>query len=87
MENNMLKGLNYLLCKCHAKILAIEHEAFAKVSSEMADIKMEGTKEVKFENLYDLIFNGTAEPKGNQSKKLLINGEHVDFLDQDGKNI
>jgi hypothetical protein len=65
MEDNMLKGLSYLLCKCHAKILAIEHEAFAKVSSEMADIRMEDTKQVKFENLYDLIFNGTSELKGN----------------------
>jgi hypothetical protein len=44
MENNMLKGLSYLLCKCHAKILAVEHEAFAKVSSEMGDIRMEDTK-------------------------------------------
>jgi hypothetical protein len=65
MENNMLKGLSYLLCKCHAKILAIEHEAFTKVSSAMGDIKMEDSKQVKFENMYDLIFNGTAEPKGN----------------------
>jgi hypothetical protein len=87
MESTLLKGLSYLLCKCHAKILLGEHEAFSKVTADMGDIKMEGAKAVKFENLYDLMFNGTAEAKSNQTKKLLINGDHLDFLEQEGKNI
>lgn len=81
MESDLLKGLSYLLCKCHAKILMTEHDAFSKVTAEMGDIKMEGAKTVKFENLYDLMFNGIAEPKSNQTKKLLINGSRLDFLE------
>lgn len=48
-------------------------------------------KEVKFDNLYDLLFDaaGHAKPEASQNKKVLISGINLDFLDQtpSGSNI
>jgi hypothetical protein len=40
-------------------------------------------KEAKFDNLYDLLFNGSGQTKSQSSltKKVVISGERLDFLD------
>jgi hypothetical protein len=42
---------------------------------------------VKFDNLYDLLFNDANLPKANASKKLTINGDRLDFLESLGQNL
>jgi hypothetical protein len=42
---------------------------------------------VKFDNLYDLLFNSAGEPKNMENKKLVINGERLDFLESAGENL
>jgi hypothetical protein len=61
MEDTLLKNLNYLICKCHAKILMSQHEQYTKVQNELSSMKMDDgeatkLKQVKFDNLYDVLF-------------------------------
>jgi hypothetical protein len=42
---------------------------------------------VKFDNLYDLLFNNAGEVKNTANKKLIINGEKLDFLESAGQNL
>jgi hypothetical protein len=48
-------------------------------------------KEIKFDNLYDLLFDGNGHPKSEESlgMKVVISGNHLDFLEQhpSGSNI
>ena len=48
-------------------------------------------KEVRFDNLYDMLFDGAGIPKGEDSlsKKVVISGDRLDFLDHhpSGSNI
>ena len=48
-------------------------------------------KEVKFDNLYDLLFDGEGHPKSSNAltKSVLISGQNLDFLDQhpSGSNV
>ena len=41
-------------------------------------------KEVKIDNLYDIIFDGAGHPKSEESqrKKVVISGDRIDFLEQ-----
>ena len=45
------------------------------------------TKHIKFDNLYDLLFTSTGQQKESLNKKLLITGDKLDFLEQQGRNI
>lgn len=44
-------------------------------------------KQIKFDNLYDVLFTHQGQPKQNLTKILTFNGEHLDFLDVSGKNL
>jgi len=44
-------------------------------------------KQVKFDNLYDLLFDQSGYPKEGTNKKLNINGDKLDFLENQGQNI
>jgi hypothetical protein len=48
-------------------------------------------REVKFDNLYDVLFDGAGKPKSEESlaMKIVISGYHLDFLEQQpvGANI
>ncbi len=48
-------------------------------------------KEVKFDNLYDLLFDGEGHPKSSEAltKTVLISSQNLDFLDQNptGSNV
>jgi hypothetical protein len=41
---------------------------------------------VKFDNLYDLIFDANGDVK-NKKKQVLIEGDRLDFLENEGKNL
>jgi hypothetical protein len=41
-------------------------------------------KQVKFDNLYDVLFNDAGMPKENLSKTLLFTGDKLDFLESQG---
>lgn len=93
MEDNTLKNLNYLICKCHARVLQEQHDEFAKMQNELSDMQIDNgkadgnQKQVKFDNLYDLLFNDAGKPKENLTKKLVFNQERLDFLENFGQNI
>ena len=48
-------------------------------------------REVKFDNLYDLLFDGSGNPKQESSlnKKVVISGDKLDFLESQpsGSNV
>lgn len=44
-------------------------------------------KHVKFDNLFDVLFNDAARPKENLTKKLIFNGERLDFMETSGQNV
>lgn len=44
-------------------------------------------KRVKPDNLYDMLFDHTGKPKQNSNKKLVFDGDRLDFLDNEGANI
>ena len=44
-------------------------------------------KQVKFDNLYDILFTHQGQPKQNLTKTLTLNGDRLDFLDVSGKNL
>jgi hypothetical protein len=106
LEEKLLTSLNYLVCKCHARLLQASHEHYTKVQSEMASMQIDttasgskgaadggATRQVRFDNLYDVLFSqgtsgaGEASFKQNTTKKLVIKGDHLDFLEDGGKNI
>ena len=41
LEDNLLKNLNYLICKSHAKILQHQHEQFQKLQQEMGSMQID----------------------------------------------
>jgi hypothetical protein len=45
------------------------------------------TKQVKFDNLYDILFTSAGKKKENLSKKLKITNDRLDFLENLGKNL
>src|SRR5688572_16651026 len=45
------------------------------------------SKHVKFDNLYDLLFNNSGQAKHNVDKKLVISGDRLDFLETQAQNI
>lgn len=88
LEEVTLKGLNALLCKTHARVLLQSHEDAKKERSEMMEIdagagNQANKKEVKFDNLYDILFDGAGKPKSEEAlgMKVIIAGEHLDFLE------
>lgn len=96
LEEGTLTRLPGLICKCHAKLLLSEHEEKSKVKEEMMQIdtgsgNTTNKKEAKFDNLYELLFNGAGQTKSQASltKKVVISGERLDFLDQanSGSNV
>lgn len=44
-------------------------------------------KQVKFDNLFDIVFNIAGHPKESQTKKLVIGGDRLDFLETQGQNL
>lgn len=43
--------------------------------------------QIKPDNLYDILFNNEGNPKDNSSKKMVISGEKLDFLENQGSNV
>jgi hypothetical protein len=83
-----LKRLTGLICKCHAKQLLADHEERSKAKEEMMQIdtgsgSTVNKKEAKFDNLYEVLFNGSGQSKSSASltKKVVISSESLDFLD------
>lgn len=74
MEENLLRKLNQLICKCHAKLLQQQQEEMAKVQGELQGLQVEESKaegkQVKFDNLYDVLFSSSGQQKTNTTKKL-----------------
>jgi len=94
LEEVTLKSLNGLLCKTHAKVLLQQHEEAKKERSEMMEIdggagSQANKNEVKFDNLYDILFDGAGRPKSDESlgMKVVISGDRLDFLEQQPVNI
>lgn len=93
MEHTTIKNLNYLICKAHAKILQIQAEQYSKVQQEFSGMAIdtagqaETMKQVRFDNLYDVLFNNAGQPKESGSKRLIIKGASLDFLESHGDNI
>ncbi|CDW82493.1 signal recognition particle 68 kda protein [Stylonychia lemnae] len=93
LEDNLLKNLNYLICKSHSKILQTQHEEFSKVQSEISEMQIDSaigeskSKQVKFDNLYDILFTSNGKKKENLTKKLKITNDRLDFLESQGKNL
>lgn len=88
LEEGTLTRLPGLICKCHAKILLSDHEEKSKAKEEMMQIdtgsgSTANKKEAKFDNLYELLFNGSGQTKSQASltKKVVISGDRLDFLD------
>ena len=44
-------------------------------------------KQVKFDNLYDILFTGSGKQKENLSTKLAITGDRLDYLENNGNNL
>lgn len=44
------------------------------------------TKEVKFDNLYDLLFDNNGDLKSRETQ-IQFTGDRLDFLEQSGQNI
>lgn len=68
LEDGTLKRLQGLICKCHSKVLLQEHEESFRVKEEMMQIDTgsgsnANKKEAKFDNLYELMFNGEGQSK------------------------
>jgi hypothetical protein len=79
--------MQYLMFKCHAKIL-LTQQAQAETSSKMEiDTETAATKHVVFDNLYDLVFNAAGEPKRSADAKLTLQGDHLDFLKNGASNM
>jgi hypothetical protein len=77
-----------LLCKCQSYVLLQRYEESQKAREDMMHIDTGlgsevNKREVKFDNLYDIMFNGSGQPKSEQSftKKVVISGDRLDFLD------
>jgi hypothetical protein len=75
-------------------VLLQSHEDAKKERSEMMEIdggagNQANKKEVKFDNLYDILFDGAGKPKSEEAlgMKVIISGEHLDFLEQTPTNI
>jgi len=65
LEEGTLSRLPGLICKCHAKLLLSDHEEKSKAKEEMMHIDTGSgstlnKKEAKFDNLYELLFNGAG---------------------------
>ena len=54
--------MNYMICKCHGKVLSAQDESSHKQGSMDVD-EQQKRKHVVFDNLYDIIFNEAGEPK------------------------
>ena len=84
-----MNNLPALIVKCHARVLLDEHEESQKSKNEMMQVdggagSEVNKKEVKIDNLYDIIFDGAGHPKSEESqrKKVVISGDRIDFLEQ-----
>ncbi len=65
LEEGTLKALQGLICKCHSKVLIQDHEEDSQAKQEMMQIdtgsgSTANKHEVKFDNLYDVLFNGAG---------------------------
>ncbi len=65
LEEGTLTKLPGLICKCHAKLLLSDYEEKSKAKEEMMHIDTGSgstlnKKEAKFDNLYELLFNGAG---------------------------
>jgi hypothetical protein len=65
LEEGTLKSLQGLICKCHARVLIQDFEEESKSKEEMMQIdtgsgSTANKHEVKFDNLYDVLFNGAG---------------------------
>ena len=45
------------------------------------DDKNNNQKQVKFDNLYDILFNEAGNPKHNTTKKAVLGADKLDFLE------
>lgn len=87
MEDGTLKNLNFLICKCHSRILQEQHDQFAKLQDDFSKVEVGDNNDnriVKFDNLYDVLFNEAGKPKQNTTRKVLFTGEKLDFIDSQG---
>ena len=84
LQNVVLKKVKYALCKCMAKHLSNKNQA---KGPEPAQIKEQapasgsalGTKQVKFDNVFDMVFNSNSMlPKQEVSKQVLLQDSSSD---------
>ena len=55
----LMRRLPFIVCKCHAKVLEEEHQKYEKVQKEMLQMRVDeekDVKQVKFDNVFDLVF-------------------------------
>ena len=62
------------------------------MQNELAQLQIDTSTEqkqklVKFDNLYDVLFTSSGHPKQNLTKKLIIRGEFMDFLEHQNVSI
>lgn len=67
-EGARLKTLGFLICKCHSKLVMQQYEEFQSLQKdEDGDEEMKESeskmKQVKFDNLYDLLFDDDGKQK------------------------
>eukprot|EP00347_Sterkiella_histriomuscorum_P021997 403332041 len=90
LQDNLLKNLNLLICKCHAKLLQQQHEEIQKVQSELSSMQVDTEtqlKQVKFDNLYDILFTSSGKQKEHTHQKVRFTDDKLDVLEQGGKNL
>jgi len=80
-EGGMLKTLNYLICKCHAKLIQQAQQDEDKKGNEDEEMKEENMQTVRFNNLYDMLFDSQGNKKGHTTKAIKVVGERIDFLE------
>ena len=87
-QNTYVNQLNMMRVRCHVKLLAQQAEDHARVQSEFSAMQIDTNaekdlvKQLKADNLYDVLFDNNGLPKLNQSTKLQITGD-LNILDQE----
>jgi len=56
------------------------------MTNDISDVNQgsKSQRQVKFDNMFDILFNDAGKPKENLSKKLVFTSDKLDFLENGG---
>jgi len=73
LESDLIKKVEFAQCKCHSKYLMQQYQQSKGVSSAKVDSAPSSSNKVQFDNLSDLLFDGSSiKPRDNLDKRVSV---------------